>query len=187
MSLLFIHASAVRISICNQNNLKRYCKILLHLLFSNRGGDIKKSTKLHFLPVNAKSFIFVCTRWPLGYLWPGKKYLPSYLTQESKQSFETAVINLRWQVLAEKVQLSRDVDISQGRKRMQPTFQHSCSKFGENNEIKKWMEAVRRAVCHFHRSFKLINPVMAEGSILTPEWCVIKISWKPCALSYISM
>lgn len=31
INLLLIHVSTVRISICNQNNLKSYCKILFHI------------------------------------------------------------------------------------------------------------------------------------------------------------
>ena len=89
--------------------------------------------KVHFLL--SKSSIFAFIPWPIGYLWPEVSFPSWNLTQGSKQSFETALINLRWQVFAEKFQLSRDIDISPGRKTPWPRFQLSYREFGENNEI----------------------------------------------------
>jgi len=47
---------------------------------------------------------------------------------------------LRWQVFADKFHLSRDIDISPGRKKSR--FQLSCREFGENHGIKEgWIPA----------------------------------------------
>lgn len=91
-----------------------------HLPFSNRGKNIKESTSIHFLL--AKSSISVCILWPIGWLWPEECLTNWYLMPESKHSFETALINLRWQGFTEKkkkFQLSKDVAVPQGEKKKQ--------------------------------------------------------------------
>lgn len=132
--------------------------------FSNRGKNIKESTKVHFFL--AEPSIFICMPWPIGYP-PAEKCSPSWdLTQESKQNFETALIYLGWQVV---LKTSNYLELLIFLKEEKP---HCKDPNFPVANLERTMKSKVRRICSMVMAastvFLEVNPFMSEGNIHTP-------------------
>lgn len=129
--------------------------------FSNRGKNIKESTKVHF--VLAESSIFICIPWPIGYPPPEKCFPSWYLTQESKQNFEMALIYLGWQVL---LKTSNHLELLIFLKEEKP---HCKDPSIPVANLERTMKSKVRRICSIlvadSTVFLEVNPLMPKGNI----------------------
>lgn len=132
--------------------------------FSNRGKNIKGSTKVHFrLP---ESSIFICISWPIGHPPPEKCFPSWYFDTGIKTEFWNGSNIFGVARFAENVQLPRVVGISQGRKTAPQRSQHPCSEIGE--KVKSKVRRNCSIVVAVSTVFLEVNPLMPEGDIHTP-------------------